>query len=286
MDVLFINPPWYKKSGNIWKNISSCMPPFGLALLASLARENNYSVSILDCNALQLGLDKIKDNLPESCPRFVGLTATTVLSENALTIAQIVKEKYPETKVIMGGVHATLMPREVLQNPAIDYIVLGEGEYSFLDLISGLDPRLIRGIGFKENGQAVLNPAREIIHDLNSFPMLAYDLLPMNKYYAASGSYKRRPSFGIITSRGCPGRCTFCKGNILGSVIRFRTADKIFQEISYLQKNYGIRDITFYDDTFTTNKKNVSDFCELILKNKIDLTWSCFSRVDTVNYEF
>ena len=285
MDVLFINPPWYKKSGNIWKNISSCMPPFGLALLASLARENNYSVSILDCNALQLGLDKIKDNLPESCPRFVGLTATTVLSENALTIAQIVKEKYPETKVIMGGVHATLMPREVLQNPAIDYIVLGEGEYSFLDLISGLDPRLIRGIGFKENGQAVLNPAREIIHDLNSFPMLAYDLLPMNKYYAASGSYKRRPSFGIITSRGCPGRCTFCKGNILGSVIRFRTADKIFQEISYLQKNYGIRDITFYDDTFTTNKKNVHDFCDLILENNFNLTWCCFSRVDTVNFE-
>lgn len=285
MDVLFINPPWHKESGNIWKNISSCMPPFGLALLASLARENNYSVSVLDCNALQLGLDNVEENLPELPPRFVGLTATTRLSENALFLAKIIKRKYPNTKVIMGGVHATLLPKEVLQNPAVDYVVTGEGEYSFLDLISGLHPRNIKGIGFKENGQIILNPPREIIPDINSFPMLAYDLLPMDRYYAASGSYKRKPSFGIITSRGCPGRCTFCKGNILGKMIRFRTAEKIIQEIMYLQKNYGIRDITFYDDTFTTNKKNVGDFCDLILKNKIDLTWCCFSRVDTVNYE-
>ncbi|MDO8601090.1 MAG: radical SAM protein [bacterium] len=285
MDILFINPPWHKESGNIWKNVSSCMPPFGLALLASLVREKNYSASILDCNALQLGLDKVKDNLPESPPRFVGLTATTVLAENALVIAKIVQEKYPEAKVIMGGVHATLLPEEVLGNPAVDFIVMGEGEYSFLDLIAGLDPGNIKGLGFKKDGQIILNQPREIIPDINVFPMLAYDLLPMDRYYAASGSYKRKPSFGIITSRGCPGRCTFCKGDILGQAIRFRSAENIFNEIVYLQKNYGIRDITFYDDTFTANKKNVSDFCDLILGNKINLTWCCFSRVDTVNYE-
>lgn len=285
MDVLLINPPWYKKSGNIWKNVSACLPPFGLALLASLAREKNYSASILDCNALQLGLDKVRDNLPEFPPRFVGLTATTVLAENALAIAKMVKEKYPETKVIMGGVHATLLPQEVLGNPSVDYVVVGEGEYSLLDLISGLDPRHIRGIGFKENGRIVLNPARETICDINSFPMPAYDLLPMDGYYAALGSYKRKPSFGMITSRGCPGRCTFCKGNILGEIIRFRSAEKIIEEIEFLQKNYNIKDITFYDDTFTSSKQRVNDFCDLLLEKKIALTWCCFSRVDTVNFE-
>ena len=139
LDILLINPPWHKKSGNIWKDVSSCMPPFGLALLASLAREKGYKVSILDCNALQLGLDKIEENLPENSPRFVGLTATSVLVENALTIAKIVKEKYPESKVIMGGVHATLLPEEVLRNPAVDFAVVGEGEYSFLDLLQALN---------------------------------------------------------------------------------------------------------------------------------------------------
>jgi anaerobic magnesium-protoporphyrin IX monomethyl ester cyclase len=285
LDVLFINPPWHKKSGNIWKNVSSCMPPFGLALLASLIREKKYAAAILDCNALQLGLDRIKENLPEFPPRFIGLTATTVLAENALAIAKMVKEKYPESKVIMGGVHATLLPNEVLGNPAVDYAVVGEGEYSFLDLISGLEPRQIKGIGFKETGRIILNQPRETICEIDSFPMPAYDLLPMDKYYSATGSYKRRPSLGMITSRGCPGRCTFCKGNILGDIIRFRTAEKIFKEIVYLRENYGIKDITFYDDTFTTNKKNVGDLCDLILANKFDLTWCCFSRVDTVDYE-
>ncbi len=89
----------------------------------------------------------------------------------------------------------------------------------------------------------------------------------------------------MITSRGCPGRCTYCKGSLLGERIRFKSAEKIFKEIVFLQDNYGIRDITFYDDTFTSNKQRVRDFCNLILKNKLDLTWCCFSRVDTVDFD-
>ena len=285
MDILLINPPWYKKSGNIWKNISACLPPFGLALLASLAREKGFRVSILDCNALRLGLDRIEEYLPTPGPKFVGITATTVLISNALELAQIIKKKYPETKVIMGGVHPTIMPEEVLNFEAVDYLVMSEGEYSFLELLSNRASSEIKGIGFKRNGKSVINPPQETIPDINVFPMPAYDLLPMDKYYPALGSYKRLPSSGMITSRGCPGRCTFCKGNILGERIRFRPARKIFDEIVFLQNNYGIGDICFYDDTFTTHKQNVKDFCELILKNQFDLTWSCFSRVDTVDFE-
>ncbi len=285
LDILFINPPWYKKSGNIWKNISACLPPFGLALLASLAREKGFKVSILDCNALRLGLDKIEEYLPTSVPRFIGITATTVLISNALELAQIIKKKYPETKIIMGGVHPTIRPEEVLNFEVVDYLVMGEGEDSFLELLSDRNLAEIKGIGFKSNGKPIINPPREIIPDINVFPIPAYDLLPMDKYYSAPGSYKRLPSLGMITSRGCPGRCTFCKGNILGERIRFRSAQKIFDEIIFLQKNYGIRDICFYDDTFTAHKQNVKDFCDLILKKNLDLTWSCFSRVDTVDFE-
>lgn len=285
MDALFINPPWHKKSGNIWKNISACLPPFGLALLASLARENNHSVSILDCNALQLGLDKIEEHLTNSAPRFVGITATTLTIDNALELAKVVKKKYPASKVIIGGIHPTVLPEEVLAKKEVDYIIMGEGEYSFLDLLSNKDPATIKGVGFKENGKMIINPSREIIPDLDAFPLLAYDLLPMDKYYPASGSYKRKPSFGMVVSRGCPGQCTFCKGNFLGDRIRFRSAKKIIEEIKFLQKKYGIKDIIFYDDTFTTNRKNVKEFCSLILENNLDLTWSCFSRVDTVDFE-
>jgi len=285
MDILFINPPWYKSSGNIWKNVSACLPPFGLALLASLVRENGYSVSILDCNALQLGLDEVEKHLPDTPPRFVGITATTVLIDNVSELAKIVKKKYPDTKVVIGGVHPTIRPEEVLNFKDVDYIVMGEGEHSSLELLSNKPLESIKGIGFKENDRVIVNLPREMILDLNVFPFPAYDLLPMDKYYPATGVYKRKPSFGMFTSRGCPGRCTFCKGDVLGNRIRFRSAERVIEEIVFLQKNYGIRDITFYDDTFTKNKKNVKDFCSLILKNNLDLTWCCFSRVDTIDFE-
>lgn len=285
MDILFINPPWFKKSGNIWKNVSACLPPFNLALLAALAREKGFSVAFLDCNALQIGLDKVENYLPKTPPRFIGLTATTVLIENALELAKIAKEKYPETKVIIGGVHATVRPEEVLSSKWVDYVAMREGEYSLLELLSNKSAEIILGIGFKKSDGVVINPPRETIPDINIFPAMPYDLLPMDKYYPALGSYQRKPSFGMITSRGCPGRCTYCKGDLLGERIRFQSAEKIVKEIIFLQKNYGIKDITFYDDTFTSNQKRVKDFCELILKNKLDLTWCCFSRVDTVNFE-
>jgi len=285
MDILFINPPWYKKSGNIWKDVSACLPPFGLALLASLAREKNYSVSILDYNALQLGLDKVEKYLPNSAPRFIGITATTLVIDNALELAKIVKKKYPTAKVIIGGAHPTVLPKEVLAQKEVDFIVMGEGEHSCLDLLLNKNPATIKGIGFKENGKLIINPPREIIPDIDIFPFLAYDLLPTDSYYPASGSYKRKPSFGMVTSRGCPGQCTFCKGDLLGNRIRFKSAKKIIEEINFLQKNYGAKDIIFYDDTFTTNRERVKEFCSLILKNNLDLTWSCFSRIDTVDLE-
>ena len=164
-------------------------------------------------------------------------------------------------------------------------MVTGEGEHSFLELLFGKNPETIQGLGFKKNGKIIVNPTRETISDIDVFPFLPYDLLLMDKYYPALGSYQRTPSFGMITSRGCPGRCTYCKGSLLGERIRFKSAEKIFKEIVFLQDNYGIRDITFYDDTFTSNKQRVRDFCNLILKNKLDLTWCCFSRVDTVDFD-
>lgn len=285
MDILFLNPPWHKKSGNIWKSVSSCMPPFGLGILAALARENGFSTAIIDYNAECVGLDRAQEYLPNSTPKFIGITATTILIDSALELAKIAKKKYPETKIIIGGVHATVMPKEVLSNPEVDYILTGEGENSFLELLAGKDLQTIKSLGFKNNNEIVLNQPQAMIADINVFPVMAYDLLPMAKYYSAPGSFKREPSFGMITSRGCPGRCTFCNGDLFGSVIRFRSAEKMVEEIKFLQKNYGIKDIVFYDDTFTSNRKRVREFCRLILENNLDLTWSCFSRVDTVDLE-
>jgi radical SAM superfamily enzyme YgiQ (UPF0313 family) len=114
--------------------------------------------------------------------------------------------------------------------------------------------------------------------------MPAYNLLPIEKYRPAKGTYKRLPAMSMMTSRGCPGRCTFCS-KTLGTVMVFKSAKKIFGEINYLIKNYGIKEILFYDDTFTVYKSNVLKLCGMIIKNKTDITWTCFARVDFIDEE-
>jgi DNA processing protein len=87
----------------------------------------------------------------------------------------------------------------------------------------------------------------------------------------------------MIATRGCPGQCTFCFGSFLGKKIRMHSPDYLIEEIKYLQKNYGIKEILFYDDTFTTFREKVKEFCSKIIQQKIDITWVCFSRVDTID---
>lgn len=287
LDILFIQPPWLRKSGDMWKIFNPRVYPIGLTLLASFIREKGFSSSILDCEVLQIKPDNIRDYLPSSAPKFIGITAFTQTINNALEIAKIVKEKYLNVKVIIGGVHATFTPEETLSSNYIDYVIRGEGEYSLLEILLDKPLEKIKGIAFKKNGKVFINSPREIISDINILPFPAYDLLQIEKYdyFKIGGRDYNKPIATIVTSRGCPGQCSYCSSNYLGDRIRFRSAEKIIEEIVFLQKNYNIRDIEFMDDNFTTDRKRVKEFCRLVLKNNLDLTWHCFSRADTVDLE-
>jgi len=115
-------------------------------------------------------------------------------------------------------------------------------------------------------------------------PIPAYDLLPIKKYYPAKGSYKQLPAMSMMTSRGCPGKCTFC-AKTLGKKLVYKSAETIIKEMQFLINEYGIKQIQFYDDTFTTFRENVIELCKIIISNKIDISWSCFARVDYINYK-
>ena len=110
----------------------------------------------------------------------------------------------------------------------------------------------------------------------------AYHKLSMEKYHSALGAAIRSPSLGMITSRGCPGACTFCFSGMFGSKVRFMSPGKILEQVLAVQSRYGIREISFYDDTFTANRKRVEELCRLLISRKVDIAWSCFARVDTV----
>ena len=285
MNILLINPPWTVRTGNIWNLIAGVVPPLGLAQLAAYLEQFGLTVTILDTQAERISLSDLGKKLAafSFIPDFIGLTATTSIIRQATETAHICKNHFPSAKIVLGGVHPSIFPRETLSDGCVDFVIRREGEESFHALVSGTPPAEISGLSFKLNGTVVHNKDRDEIPDINKLPMPAYHLLPMDKYRPALGSYKQLPGIGIVTTRGCPGKCTFCFGNYLGMRVRMRSADNIFKEISLLHAKYGIREISFYDDTFTAVKSNVLEFCILMEKSSLNISWSCFARVDFID---
>jgi radical SAM superfamily enzyme YgiQ (UPF0313 family) len=256
-----------------------------VAYIASYLENHGYRSAILDCNAEDISVSSIHERLSRyEQPRFIGITATSALINNALSVAAICKEIFPKSIIVMGGVHPSVMPDETLANRQVDLVVRDEGEVTMLELVSGKKIQDILGLSYRDNGTIRHNPNRPLIENLDDIPPPAYHLLPMEKYHPAIGSYKRLPAMSIFATRGCPGRCTFCYRTFYGRV-RKRSAENIINEIGILKRDFGIREVAFYDDTFTLFKKEVKRFSNLILEKKIDITWSCFTRVDYVDRE-
>ncbi|MFC1696815.1 B12-binding domain-containing radical SAM protein [Nanoarchaeota archaeon] len=295
LDTVLISPSsFYEDNENIWTEVNSNFPPLGLASIAAVVREKGFSVKIIDSNVFAPAVDLFEKffikNFVEKYEkiRFIGLTAMTPTIKKAYKIAEICKKYYPKSKIVIGGVHATFLSDEVINKECVDIVVFGEGEMTFLDLLKGKSLSKIDGIIYKKKikGKVIIktNKPRERILNLDELPMPAYDLLPIKSYRPAKGTYKRLPAMSMMTSRGCPGRCTFCN-KTLGNRLVFKSAKKIFKEIKYLIRNYGIKQILFYDDTFTVYKKNVMDLCNMIIKTKTDISWTCFARVDFIDFE-
>ena len=178
----------------------------------------------------------------------------TATANAAHAIANLSKEVAPNCTIVFGGVHAEAMPDETLSHLNVDLVVRGDGEETFLEICQGETPiERIAGISYRSGNQIIHNPARAVETNLSKYPMPAYHLAPMEKYYPAIGAYKRLPAINMLMTRGCPGKCTFC--NSAKTVLRTRDASQVVEEIKFLRDNYGIREIQFYDDTFTVMKK-------------------------------
>ncbi|MEK6677554.1 MAG: radical SAM protein [Planctomycetota bacterium] len=284
MDILLINPPWVTRDGNIWHGVKSTSPPLGLLYVAAYAESVGKIVGVMDVNAERLTLDDIGHFVEKHHPAFVGFTAVTAQIGSTHQIATRIKQVSPETKIVVGGVHATAMPDDVLKDDNIDYVIRGEGEKPFAALIQGAVLESVGGLCYRSGNP--LQPIRqnrpdEPIQDLDSLPTPAYHLIRFDLYKPAIGAYRRLPSVNMTMTRGCPGKCTFC--NSAETALRTRTPEHIVDEIQRLQTKYGVREVSFYDDTFTIYKQQVARFCDLIVERGIDLTWSCFARTDCVS---
>jgi radical SAM superfamily enzyme YgiQ (UPF0313 family) len=188
-----------------------------------------------------------------------------------------------DIRVVLGGPHVHLYPDETINIPGVDYLVLGEGEVAFAQLIESLDntDRLeeITGLVFKKNGNVANTGVREMIDNLDEIPFPARHLTPYWRY--SSLLAKRVPITTMFTSRGCPYRCAFCDRPHLGKKFRARTAENVVDEMEECV-NMGIHEFLVYDDTFTIEQQRVFDICDEIIRRKLDIGWDIRTRVDTV----
>ncbi|MBI2042704.1 MAG: radical SAM protein [Candidatus Nealsonbacteria bacterium] len=287
-NILLIMPPFSMKEryGRGIEKIGSCLPPLGLLYLGAALENNGFKPKILDTQLHNWTMEETIERCAGQSPDVAGLYCNTSNYRHTLELAQGIKEKL-HIPIIFGGPHVTIRPLEVLSNNCVDYIVIGEGELSLVELLNGLktktDLRAVKGIGFKENGEAVITPRRELIRELDSLPFPARHLVPLLSYRPSPNQYKRTPMTTMMVSRGCPYNCTFCNTEAIWTrKYRIRSVQSVIKEIKHLIDNYGIKEINFWDDVWGLNREWIEEFCETILREKIDLTWSCECRVNTI----
>lgn len=290
MDVLLINPPWEQLSEDVRAKarVENLMPSLGLGYIAAMLERNGLEVQILDANAEGISPAKLAQYLLQRGwqPKHIGITATSHTIATALAMAMACKEALPKYVVTLGGVHPTVLPEETLTCDAVDFVVRGEGEFSYLELVTGRKIEDIGGLSYKRDGRQFHNPSRASMAKLDELPFPAFHLMPMHKYHPTLGTYRQLPAMGVIGSRGCPFNCTYCASPAFwGKTVRFRSAGNIFEEISLLVKNYQIKEIQLLDDTFTVAKGRLEELCELLSKADFRITWSCNSRVDIADDE-
>ncbi len=263
-------------------------PPMGLALLAAVLEREGYPVTVLEANALKLQPEDVVPLVADT--DVVGITAMTPTINTAIATARYLKKAYPHLLIVLGGNHATLLPEETLTTaPEIDIIVRGEGEQTIIDLLSALENKKstdnVPGISFRQNGKMVSNPVSPKSIDLDSLPFLAYHLLPWRRYRPHPPHGRALPFAAIITSRGCPYRCSYCSKPIFGNKFRGQSPERVVDEVVHLKKNFGIKELAFYDDVFTLNKARAHAIADEIIKRELKIHWTCETRVNLVDKE-
>ena len=221
------------------------------------------------------------------------MTATVEIAKEMI---KAIRRTIPETIIILGGVHGTALPKRTLEEiPQLDVVVMGEGEYTTYELIKTMDAKAkpeallkIKGICFRYDGKIYENQRRPYISDLDALPYPARHLLPMD-VYEGPGWFRwihgfAKPFTSVFASRGCPFHCNFCAAHIMcGRKIRYRSIDKVMEEIDHLKYTYNIKILTFQDDTFTLNKERAITICEELIKRDYKLYLTCGTRVDMVD---
>jgi magnesium-protoporphyrin IX monomethyl ester (oxidative) cyclase len=307
MKILLIKPPALIPKD--WTGLIGVVPPMGLAYVAAVLEQNGHEVKILDCiledwkktnewngkiKYLGLSYKQITNIIKKEKPDVVGITSWSVEAPSAFRVAKAVKKADKSIFTIFGGIHPSIRPIDCLSKPDVDFVVIGEGEYTTLELIKELEKKKpnfknIKGIGFKQNKKIIINSPRPLIENLDELPLPARHLLDMEKYFKVTKSLQgvrqaTERTAVVITSRGCPYNCCFCSiHSVYGWKWRPRSAENIVNEIKYLMETYNVTGIAFEDDNMTLDRKRAEKIFDLI--EPLNIHWEAGNalRADTLD---
>ena len=244
--------------------------PLGLGYIASAARKY-AEIRVID----EIVHPFTREEFRAFDPDFVGITATTPSFNRAEKIISIIKKEKPSAKVIFGGVHVTFKPEKAL-NAGADIVVRGEGEEAFVEILSDKALEDIKGISYHRNKEIINNPDRDLIEDLDSIPMPAWEFFPMKEYKIMS----------LVSARGCPYSCAYCSASSFWQHrVRFRSPENFMTEVRALY-NMGKKRLRFMDSTFTLDRKRALEICSMIEEEGFkDFKYSIETRADHLDKE-
>ena len=320
VDILLVNPPtpdgglWIRTQHRVGRRTRENMvwPQVSLAQMAALLHDN-YSIQIIDANAERIGWPEFTRLLAQYQPRYYMTQVTAPTLENDLYGCFLAKARGAQT--IAFGTHVTPIPEETLRPyPALDYVLVGEPDLTIRDLLDHLEGKIaqrpphiqklfadhdptyqpalmpdggvdlggIKGLAWRDRGRIVQNLTRPFLRGLDDMPHPLHHLLPWQKYRMP---LIKGPFTFIVTSRGCPAGCTYCIKHVSYQYsVRLRSPDHIMEELWQL-KRMGLNNIHMYADLFTVNRDQVVELCRKMIAQKINLRWTCNSRVDYVDEE-
>ena len=265
MKILFINP---LDKANC---VNFVVQPLGLMYISSFLRKHSsHEIKILD---MKVNLMSEKDALKEIerfSPDVVGIRALSVEVATVHCLAEMTKKDHPYRKVIVGGPYTNGSSDNILKDPNVDFVVIGEGEETVCELMveieKGNNAPETHGIGYRRNGKTVFTPPRMLIQDLDSIPFPAWDLIDVESYFKVpSWNFHISKHMAVFTSRGCPFKCAYCH-NIFGKKPRMRSPENVLKEIEILYNQYGVRELKIIDDIFNVRRSRVHRICDLIIE--------------------
>ncbi|MBF0567059.1 MAG: radical SAM protein [Nitrospirae bacterium] len=273
-------------------------PTYALPCLASIARSEGADVIIIDASSEGLAVDEVLPILLEYKPDVLGISSTTVGINASAELSMRIKQSSPHTITIIGGCHVTAIAEETMSEfPYFDIAVVGEGENTFAEILRILQkgqslvstdvPTDVMGTAVRQNGKVILNGRRPFITNLDELPLPAWDLLRgfPDAFKPSPARIKRFPCASIVLARGCPNQCHFCDRSVFGNKVRSFSATRAVDMIKDLRYHYGVKEILMEDDTFIVVPGRVKEFCERLISEKVDITWSCLGRADRANLE-